>query len=42
MKKAIGFLLAVSVLTISLYAHSGRTNSSGCHNDYKNGTYHCH
>jgi len=22
--------------------HSGRTNTEGCHNDYKNGTYHCH
>jgi hypothetical protein len=22
--------------------HSGRTNSDGCHNDYKKGTYHCH
>lgn len=22
--------------------HSGRTDSSGCHNDYKNGGYHCH
>jgi len=23
-------------------AHSGRTNSQGCHNDNRNGTYHCH
>jgi len=23
-------------------AHSGRTNSAGCHNDKKNGGYHCH
>jgi len=23
-------------------AHSGRTDSSGCHNDRKKGTYHCH
>lgn len=22
--------------------HSGRTNKSGCHNDNKNGGYHCH
>ncbi len=22
--------------------HGGRTNSSGCHNDTKQGTYHCH
>jgi hypothetical protein len=23
-------------------AHGGRTNSEGCHNDRKNGGYHCH
>ena len=23
-------------------AHPGRTNASGCHNDRRNGTYHCH
>ncbi|MGO1118261.1 YHYH domain-containing protein [Rhodovibrionaceae bacterium A322] len=23
-------------------AHSGGTNSAGCHNDHKNGGYHCH
>jgi hypothetical protein len=23
-------------------AHSGGTNSEGCHNDHKHGTYHCH
>lgn len=23
-------------------AHSGRTDASGCHNDYQNGGYHCH
>ena len=26
----------------STVSHSGRTNSDGCHNDRKNGTYHCH
>lgn len=24
------------------WAHSGRTNASGCHNDNINGGYHCH
>ena len=24
------------------YAHSGGTNSSGCHHDRKSGGYHCH
>ncbi len=23
-------------------SHSGGTNSEGCHNDHKRGTYHCH
>ena len=26
----------------NLYAHGGRLNSAGCHNDTKAGTYHCH
>lgn len=26
----------------STFAHSGRTNSEGCHNNRSNGTYHCH
>ena len=25
-----------------LFAHSGRTDKYGCHNDWKKGTYHCH
>ncbi len=34
----VGFVLAAGPgLT-----HPGRTNSSGCHNDRKNGGYHCH
>jgi hypothetical protein len=36
--------LAILAVLVSLnaLAHSGRTNSSGCHNDRKNGGYHCH
>lgn len=33
--------LAFIVSSIS-YAHSGRTNKDGCHNDTKAKTYHCH
>lgn len=29
-------------ITSSTVDHSGRTNSAGCHNDNKNGGYHCH
>jgi hypothetical protein len=36
---AIGLLL---VLPVAVEAHSGRTNAQGCHNDRKNGGYHCH
>lgn len=37
-------LLLVAFLTASLsvMSHSGGTNSAGCHNDHKRGTYHCH
>ncbi|WP_171040428.1 HNH endonuclease [Pseudoalteromonas sp. S4389] len=34
--------LSLSMISISSAAHSGRTNSEGCHNDRKNGGYHCH
>lgn len=38
--------LAVSVFLITpanqLYAHGGRTDGTGCHNDRKNGGRHCH
>lgn len=30
------------VAVASAFAHSGGLNSEGCHNDRKNGTYHCH
>ena len=41
-------LLSLVILTILLTAssaataHSGRTNSSGCHNNHSTGDYHCH
>lgn len=34
-------IAAISTSTIAI-AHSGRTNSSGGHNDYKHGGYHSH
>lgn len=40
MKKMILFFMLL-VINIT-YAHSGRTNSEGCHNDRKRGDYHCH
>jgi hypothetical protein len=29
-------------LSISAFAHSGRTDANGCHHDRATGTYHCH
>lgn len=43
LSKVIAIFLVVSLLMAnSLYAHSGNTDSSGCHNDNINGGYHCH
>lgn len=37
------FFIILSFLSIQkAYSHSGRTNSSGCHNNRKTGGYHCH
>lgn len=48
--KKLKFGFAISFLSSSIYllyqpaslAHSGRTNSSGCHNQRQTGVYHCH
>ncbi|MBE9489646.1 MAG: YHYH domain-containing protein [Bacteroidetes bacterium] len=43
MKKAALVVVTLTFIISSLsYAHSGRTNKDGCHNDRKAGTYHCH
>lgn len=37
------FAAVVLIMTVgNAAAHSGRTNAQGCHNDRKNGGYHCH
>lgn len=36
------FLFLVYFFTNNSEAHSGRTNSEGCHNVKKTGEYHCH
>lgn len=41
MKKII-LAIALIASVSTAFAHSGRTNKDGCHNDRKNGTYHCH
>jgi hypothetical protein len=35
-------LVFICAVSCDAYAHSGRTNAQGCHNDRKNGGYHCH
>ncbi len=45
MKKIFILLMIIFAMVSSIsvsYAHSGRTNSEGCHHDRKNGGYHCH
>jgi hypothetical protein len=39
MLRIIIFLLLINSTALS---HSGRTNSEGCHNNRKTGSYHCH
>ncbi len=42
---AIAIFLSVSTFlmtTIIVHAHGGGLDSHGCHNDRKNGGYHCH
>lgn len=41
MKKTIIATLLAAVAGLA-FAHSGGTNSSGCHTNHKTGEYHCH
>ena len=41
--KAPLIICTLLIITANLaFAHGGRTNASGCHNDRKRGGYHCH
>jgi hypothetical protein len=40
MKALIAIILATA--SAFAFAHSGGTDSSGCHNNTKTGGYHCH
>ncbi|MBR9874898.1 MULTISPECIES: YHYH domain-containing protein [Vibrio] len=42
MRKVILVLLVSLGVTSAAFAHSGGTNSSGCHTNHKTGDYHCH
>lgn len=34
--------IAITVTSAFAFAHSGGTDSSGCHMNHKTGVYHCH
>ena len=34
--------IAFALFSTFAFAHSGGTDSSGCHKDHKRGGYHCH
>lgn len=42
--RALGYVLLglVLLLPLTVAAHPGGLNAEGCHNDRKNGGYHCH
>lgn len=42
MKKAFFALMATMIFASTALAHSGGTNSQGCHHERKTGGYHCH
>lgn len=43
MKVASLMIAAVlSFYSVAAFAHSGGTDSKGCHTNYKTGGYHCH
>jgi Excalibur calcium-binding domain len=35
-------LMLAALFPAAVFAHGGGLNSEGCHNDRKNGGYHCH
>ncbi len=41
-RKMIYIFFLVMLIPDTAFSHGGRLNSQGCHNDRKNGGYHCH
>lgn len=41
MKKLLLCIMLLSIATPT-FAHNGRKNAEGCHNNHKTGDYHCH
>lgn len=44
MKKLSAVLIAavLALTSVATFAHSGGTDSKGCHHNRKTGDYHCH
>ncbi|MFT6077105.1 MAG: hypothetical protein ACJA02_001160 [Myxococcota bacterium] len=42
MKKILTITILFCLSSNASFAHGGRTDSDGCHNDRKNSEYHCH
>ncbi len=42
MRAISSLLLLTALLPVVALAHGGGLNAEGCHNDRKNGGYHCH
>jgi hypothetical protein len=38
----LALFLLISIISQYAFAHSGRTNAAGCHNNRKTSEYHCH
>ena len=42
MKKLFVITLLIGTFSALAVAHSGGTDSRGCHTDHRTGVYHCH
>lgn len=42
MKKKFVLLYVIPIVTLFLMGHGGGLDKNGCHNDKKQGNYHCH
>jgi len=40
--KKMALMMLLLIFTATSFAHGGRTDRNGCHNDNKNNSRHCH
>jgi hypothetical protein len=41
-KMVLGLVVLASLISVNAVAHSGGTDTNGCHMDHKTGSWHCH